>query len=183
MRTIQRPCVPIFSIFRKKKDMWKRNLASPFQECPILAAAGLDKSSPGGVAPLVTIAVSALVEAFPPVITRVSIPNDTRASAEDVEVSNLTQDNILSELDDGFFRIVSASRVDIASDDRIPGLSYISSLKRREVRPLSMAAERLPCTDRVAKYSIPYFSSNRQSDEGLVRTSISSKSKSFPDTV
>ncbi|OAX33056.1 hypothetical protein K503DRAFT_776016, partial [Rhizopogon vinicolor AM-OR11-026] len=151
-----------------------------FQECPILAIAGLDKCSPGGAAPLVTTTVSAPVETFPPVITRVSITNDTRASAEDVEVSNLTQYGISSELDDGSPRVVSASRVNIASDDRIPDLAYIPSLKHREVRSLSVAAKHLPRTNRVSKcFSVPYFSSNRQSDEGLVRTSTSSSSKSF----
>ncbi|OJA12441.1 hypothetical protein AZE42_08202 [Rhizopogon vesiculosus] len=179
-------CSHILNLSEEEGCVEEESGKRAFQECPILAVAGLDKCSPGGAAPVVTTTVSAPVEVFPPVITRVSIPNDTRASAEDVEVSNLTQDNISSELDDGFFHVVPASRVDITSDDRIPGLAYIPSLKHREVRPLSVAAEHLPRTDRVSRcFSVPYFSLNPQSDEGLVRTSTSSSSKSFkfPDAL
>lgn len=147
------------------------------QEFPVFAIVSPDKCSPpSGEVALATTTLSTPIEADSAVITQVSILDST---AGDVKLENMAQDHTSSALEDGFSYVVSDSRIDVASNDQIPGLAYTPSLKHRTV-----AAEPLCCTDRAAKcFSVPYLSSVHEPRQGPLRASTSSSSKSYPDTV
>ncbi|KAG1738390.1 uncharacterized protein EDB91DRAFT_457734 [Suillus paluster] len=139
-----------------------------------------DKGSPPGV---VMTNVPCPID-DPVVITHDSIPDATQPSTEDIEFENVDKSDTTSELEEGFFCFVSQSKVDLTSDDQMPGLTYIPSLKYRQVRPLSIAIEPVCRPDRSTKhFSVPCLHSVRNFDESPLRTSTSdsSPSKPFPE--
>jgi len=140
-------------------------------------------SPPSGVVAISTTTSSIFTEANPHVLTQISTFDSTQDSAEDVELNEVAQHHISSEVDDDLPSVVSESIVDIASDDQTPGLAYIPSLGHTD-RPLPAAVEPLCRTDRVTKcFSVPYHSSVREPDHSPPRASTSSSSKSFSEAV
>ncbi|KAG0702462.1 hypothetical protein DFH29DRAFT_497735 [Suillus ampliporus] len=155
--------------------------------CDIFISNSTDKGSPPGAA-ATGLAMTTILSSVddPIVITQDSVPDATQTSVEDIEIKDLDKSNTSSELDEGFFCVVSQSKVDLTSDDQMPGLTYIPSLKHREVRPLSVATEPVCHPDRTTKrFSVPCPHSVRGFDESPLRTSTSdsSPSKPFPDAV
>ncbi|KAG1821049.1 uncharacterized protein BJ212DRAFT_976422 [Suillus subaureus] len=138
---------------------------------------GADKGSPpsGAAAVLVTTT---------PVDDSAVIEHDTsQNSPQDVEFEDLDKSDMSSELEEGFFCVISQSKFDLTSDDHTSGLTYIPSSKHREVHSLSIATEPVDHPDRATKrFSVPCLHSTREFDQSSLRTSTSdsSPSKHFP---
>ncbi|KAG1770940.1 hypothetical protein EDD22DRAFT_864557 [Suillus occidentalis] len=106
-----------------------------------------------------------------------------RNSAEDVESEGSEKSNTSSELEEGFFCVISQSKFDLTSDDHTSGLAYIPSSKHREAQSLSVAAEPVDHPDRATKrFSVPCLYSVREFGQSPLRASNSdsSPSKHFP---
>lgn len=138
---------------------------------------GADKGSPpsGAAADLVMTT---------PVDDSAVIRHDTaQNSAEDVEFEGSEKSNTSSELEEGFFCVISQSKFDLTSDDHTSGLAYIPSSKHREVNSLSVAVEPVDHPDRATKrFSVPCLYSVREFGQNPLRASTSdfSPSKHFP---
>ncbi|KAG1722561.1 hypothetical protein EDB19DRAFT_1910243 [Suillus lakei] len=138
---------------------------------------GTDKDSPPGGA------ATGLVMATPVNDSTVIERDATQNSVEGVEFKDLDKSNTSSELEEGFFCVVSQSKFDLTSDDHTSGLAYIPSSKHREVRPLSVVTEPIDHPDPTAKrFSVPCLHSIREFDQSPLRASTSdcSSSKHFP---
>lgn len=138
---------------------------------------GADKGSlPSGA--------TAVIVTTNPVDDSTVIKHDTSQNcAEDVEFEDSDKNGTSSELEEGFFCIISQSQFDLTSDDHTSGLTYIPSSKHQEAHPLSIATEPIDHPDRATKrFSVPCLHSIREFDQGSLRTSTSdsSPSKHFP---
>lgn len=136
---------------------------------------GADKGSPPNGAAAVLVMTTPVDD---------SLRHDAaQNSAEDVEFEGSEKINTSSELEEGFFCVISQSKFDLTSDDHTSGLAYIPSSKHREAQSLSVAAEPVDHPDRATKrFSVPCLYSVREFGQSPLRasTSDSSPSKHFP---
>lgn len=137
---------------------------------------GADKGSPPGGAAGVLVATT-------PVDDSAVIKHDAaQNSTEDAEVEDLDKCDTSSELEGGFFYVISQSKFDLTSDDHTSGLAYMPSSKHREAHSASVASEPIDHPDRATKrFSVPCLHSIREFDQSSLRasTSDSSPSKHF----
>lgn len=138
---------------------------------------GADKGSPPSGAAAVLVTTTPVDDSA--VIKRDAAQNST----EDVEFEDSDKTDTSSELEEGFFCVISQSKFDLASDDHTSGLTYIPSSKHREVQSISVVTEPVDHPDRATKrFSVPCLHSIREFDQSPLRasTSDSSPSKQFP---
>ncbi|KAG2145346.1 uncharacterized protein EDB93DRAFT_1251447 [Suillus bovinus] len=132
-----------------------------------------DKSSPPSGAAAVLVKTT-------PVDDSVIIKHDaTQDSAEDIEFKDSGKSDTSSELEEGFFYVISQSKFDLTLDDHTSGLAYIPSSKHREAHSLSIATEHVDHPDRATKrFSLPCLHSIREFDQSPLRPSTSDSSPS-----
>ncbi|KAG1866193.1 hypothetical protein F4604DRAFT_1779240 [Suillus subluteus] len=134
---------------------------------------GADKGSPPGGAAAVLVTTTPVDDSA--VIKRDASQN----SAEGVEFEDSDKSGTSSELEEGFFCVISQSKFDLTSDDHTSGLTYIPSSKHRELQSISVATELVDRPDRATKrFSVPCLHSIRKFDQSPLRTSTSDSSPS-----